>query len=584
MEDSHYTVLARRFRPQTFVEVVGQQHVSQALQNAIQGGRVAHAYLFTGVRGVGKTSMARILAKTLNCPDAQDGCPCNACEICEGISAGNDVDVMEIDGASNNGVDDVRLLRSNVNVKSMRTKYKIYIIDEVHMLSKPAFNALLKTLEEPPPNVKFVFCTTEPNKLPDTILSRCQRFDFATIETSNIIGRLQEIVGAEGFTVDPAALELVARRAAGSMRDSQSLLDQVLAFGEDRITADDVHRLLGTAVDERLIEMLDALIQRRRDSVLELFDRALADGVQLDDLVDQLLNYFRDLMVLAAGAENVTPMSVSLDHRGKLAEQAEQWGLQTIVAALQILAETKTRMLSVSFGRALTELALIRIALLEELDRLEDMIEGLKSGSDFSGSGQPQSPQKKSTRSRASLGAGGESKATPNRGNAEKKTKNGDDLGQQAATTAPQKIYHVQFQKGCERELWSQVVSLINDMLKDHVKAISNVAISGPNHLELAFPRSYHFSKQYCERPEVLGRLETLAAKVTGQPIRIAFRLVEEEPGAQVKTTSNREALDSRSASRHEPVTNLFVEQVKSVFGAKVIDVKEISSHLPERE
>jgi DNA polymerase-3 subunit gamma/tau len=584
MEDSHYTVLARRFRPQTFVEVVGQQHVSQALQNAIQGGRVAHAYLFTGVRGVGKTSMARILAKSLNCPDAQDGGPCNACEICEGISAGNDVDVMEIDGASNRGIDDVRLLRSNVNVKSMRTKYKIYIIDEVHMLTKEAFNALLKTLEEPPPNVKFIFCTTEPNKLPDTILSRCQRFDFATIETSSIIGRLQEIVGAEGFTVDPAALELVARRAAGSMRDSQSLLDQVLAFGEDRITADDVHRLLGTAVDERLIEMLDALIQRRRDSVLELFDRALADGVQLDELVDQLLNYFRDLMVLAAGAESVTLMSVSLDHRGKLAEQAEQWGLQTIVAALQILAETKTRMFRVSFGRALTELALIRIALLEELDRLEDMIQGLKSGSDFSGSGQPQSPQKKSTRSRASLGAGGGSKATPNRGNAEKKTINGDDLGQQVATTAPQKISHVKFQKGCERELWSQVVSLINDMLKDHVKAISNVAISGPNHLELAFPRSYHFSKQYCERPEVLGRLETLAEKVTGQPIRIAFRLVEEEPDAQVKSTSNREALDSRSASRHEPVTNLFVEQVKSVFGAKVIDIKEISSHLPERE
>ena len=224
-QSAHYTVLARRFRPTTFADVVGQQHIAQALQNAIKSGRVAHAYLFTGARGVGKTSTARILAKALNCPQAADGVPCNACEICDGISAGNDVDVLEIDGASNRGIDDIRSLRANVNVKSMRTKYKLYIIDEVHMLTREAFNALLKTLEEPPPNVKFVFCTTEPNKVPDTILSRCQRFDFATIETTNIVGRLQTIAESEGFEVEPDALELVARRATGSMRDSQSLFD-----------------------------------------------------------------------------------------------------------------------------------------------------------------------------------------------------------------------------------------------------------------------------------------------------------------------------------------------------------------------
>ena len=183
---SEYTVLARRYRPRGFADVVGQEHVAQALKNAINSSRVAHAYLFTGARGVGKTSMARILAKSLNCPHAVNGDPCNECDICESIARGSDVDVQEIDGASNRGIDDIRQLRANVNVRSMRTRYKVYIVDEVHMLTKEAFNALLKTLEEPPPSVKFVFCTTEPNKLPDTILSRCQRFDFGTIETASM--------------------------------------------------------------------------------------------------------------------------------------------------------------------------------------------------------------------------------------------------------------------------------------------------------------------------------------------------------------------------------------------------------------
>eukprot|EP00913_Durusdinium_trenchii_P023389 g21967.t1 len=364
----HYTVLARRFRPQTFDDVIGQQHVAQSLQNAIRSGRVAHAYLFTGARGVGKTSMARILAKALNCPNANDGVPCNACEICDGISSGNDVDVQEIDGASNRGIDDIRTLRANVNVKSMRTSHKVYIIDEVHMLTKEAFNALLKTLEEPPPNVKFVFCTTEPNKVPDTILSRCQRFDFSTIETQNIVMRLKQIADAEGFEVEPAALELVARRAAGSMRDSQSLFDQLLAFGEEKIAAADVHRMLGTAADDRLIVIVDALANRRRDLVLQELDATLVSGVELGELVVQLVNYFRDLMVLAGGADTVPLLGVSDSSREVLQKQADAWGLSAIVTGLEILIEAKSRMFRASFGRALVEMALIRISMLSDLE------------------------------------------------------------------------------------------------------------------------------------------------------------------------------------------------------------------------
>src|SRR6266851_609157 len=216
-EPAGYTVLARRYRPQQFRDIVGQEPVARALINAVQSNRVAHAYLFTGARGIGKTSTARILAKALNCVQGPTPTPCDQCEICRSITAGEDVDVLEIDGASNRGIDEIREIRQNVQYRPNRTRFKIYIIDEVHMLTKEAFNALLKTLEEPPPHVKFIFATTEVEKVPITILSRCQRFDFAGIALPRIVERLRSIEAKEGLTADDAALELVARRAGGSM-------------------------------------------------------------------------------------------------------------------------------------------------------------------------------------------------------------------------------------------------------------------------------------------------------------------------------------------------------------------------------
>ena len=347
----HYTVLARRYRPQTFDDVVGQAHVARAIKNAIASGRVAHAYLFTGARGVGKTSTARIFAKALNCPNAEGGVPCNECDVCLSIGEGNDVDVLEIDGASNRGIDDIRQLRANVNIRSMRSAAKVYIIDEVHMLTKEAFNALLKTLEEPPPNVKFIFCTTEPQKVPDTILSRCQRFDFGTITSTKIEDRLREIAASENMTVDDEAVAMVARRAAGSMRDSQSLFDQLLAFGGERITAEDVHRLFGTAADERVVSLMQAVVEGDRAGALSQLDEALDSGVRLDALADQIVAYLRDLLVLAAGAGELPLSSVSDASRETLAGQAEAWGLRTATAAMQILADTKLKMARTVHGR-----------------------------------------------------------------------------------------------------------------------------------------------------------------------------------------------------------------------------------------
>src|SRR5687767_8566282 len=240
-----YQVLARKYRPQRFEDLVGQEPVSRALQNAVASGRVAHAFLFTGVRGVGKTTTARLLAKALNCESGPTAKPCNQCDPCREITSGVDLDVLEMDGASNNSVDDVRRLQESIPYRPARDRYKIVIVDEVHMLSTGAFNAFLKTLEEPPPHVKFIFATTESHKVPITIRSRCQRYDFRLIPQAVVSGKIRDILGTEGIRADDAAVAMVAREAAGSMRDALTLLDQIVALGGNDLRGEEVARALG---------------------------------------------------------------------------------------------------------------------------------------------------------------------------------------------------------------------------------------------------------------------------------------------------------------------------------------------------
>lgn len=598
--EPQYTVLARRFRPQTFTEVVGQERVAQTLRNAIHDGRVAHAYLFTGARGVGKTSMARIFAKALNCPFVKDGVPCNECEQCRGISVGHDVDVSEIDGASNRGIDDIRSLRANVNIKSMRSKYKVYIIDEVHMLTKEAFNALLKTLEEPPPLVKFIFCTTEANKVPDTILSRCQRFDFGTISTDNITIRLRQLAEAEGFQVDEAALDLVARRAAGSMRDSQSLFDQLLAFGSEHITSADVHRLLGTAPDDRLTGLIDALIDRRRDEALQRLDYAMREGVQLEAFTDQLVAYFRDLMVIACGANEVPLLAVGDDCRQILGEQAARWGLQTIATGMQILAEAKGRMQRVSHGRALAELALVRISLLENLDRLDDLIAQLKGGGMSNpASSNPRSlperslPEHQNATARYAPPAIAPPAAIPlpaqppkmapqiPRSPVEKKNESAEQKPPAVmptelaapASAAEGKKPVIEWKPGNENDLQSILADRLNDMVGTSVRRAKSLAIIGPNVLEIAIPMNYDVERRTLDRPETVSRLEAIVGELTGESIRIRFRTAEAvesaaKPVAATTPLTRVQIVDNPEDS--------FLQEVTEVFGVKSWKVKEL--------
>jgi len=377
-ESAAYQVVARRYRPQRFADLVGQEHVARGLSGAIESGRIGHAYLFTGARGVGKTSAARIYAKALECERGPAAEPCNDCDSCRAIAAGQDVDVVEIDAASNRGIDEIRQLRQNVAVRPARGRFKIYIIDEVHMLTREAFNALLKTLEEPPQHVKFVLCTTEPEKLPITILSRCQRFDFTTVDTGSIAGRLAQIVEAEGADVSPEALTLIARRAAGSMRDSQSLLEQLLGSSSGPIGVDEVHALIGTGREERIGELVAAIAAREPARGLAALDASLQGGADPGGVLDQLIAALRECLLASVGCDP-SMLTRSQGLGVDLAALGGSMGTATLLAMLQILDQSLSRMRTSGHAALLAEMAVIRLATLEDLESVSAAVDRLAS-------------------------------------------------------------------------------------------------------------------------------------------------------------------------------------------------------------
>ncbi|MGD2176103.1 MAG: DNA polymerase III subunit gamma/tau [Candidatus Brocadiaceae bacterium] len=380
-----YVVFARKYRPQRFEEVVGQDHIARTLQNAVQTDRVAHAYLFCGSRGVGKTTMARILAKALNCAEGPTPDPCCECESCRRIATGDDIDVMEIDGASNNSVDQVRELRQNVRLAPSHSRFKVYYIDEVHMLSDSAFNALLKTLEEPPAHVKFIFATTEPQKLPETVKSRCQRFDFRRISDADIVGTLREVSGKEGLQMQEGAAAMIARAARGSMRDALGTLDQLAAFGEE-VRMEDVLDVLG-AVDARVLERLvDAVAGEDAASALQAAHEALFGGVDVEDFADQLSRYLRDLLVACYCEPGDSLLAGAVADAATLQRQSELFTPEQITYMVQLLREAKLRARRDTTGRIAVELALIKMSRLSELVPLQEAL-GELSGSGPSGAG-----------------------------------------------------------------------------------------------------------------------------------------------------------------------------------------------------
>lgn len=369
-----YLVLARKWRPQTFSDLIGQEHVSQTLKNAIDTGRVAHAFLFTGARGVGKTSSARILAKTLNCEQGPTTEPCNSCPACKEITDGNSVDVFEIDGASNNGVDEIRELRDNVKYLPSHSRYKIFIIDEVHMLSNSAFNALLKTLEEPPPHIKFIFATTEPHKVPITILSRCQRFDFKRIPLAMIVARLRYIVDQEQVSMSDTALAMVARKGDGSMRDSLSTLDQVLAFCGENVDDAAVVDILGVVDRQLLIEVVRFIIARDTAGLMALIARVDASGCNMRNFCNELIVQMRALLLLNSAPKSADLLDLSELEIKESLDLARGCDLVTLQRFISILLKTDSEMAHSSFSRLLLEMALIRMATISPVVSVDELL------------------------------------------------------------------------------------------------------------------------------------------------------------------------------------------------------------------
>jgi DNA polymerase-3 subunit gamma/tau len=384
-----YQVIARKFRPQVFEDVVGQKPIVQTLQNAIRMDRIGHAYLFSGPRGVGKTTTARILAKGLNCAQGPTITPCNACPSCQEIASGKSIDVFEIDAASNTGVDNIRELRESAKYAAARSRYKIFIIDEVHMLSTSAFNALLKILEEPPPHVIFIMATTERHKVPATILSRCQQFIFRTISSAEIQAHLRQITDREGVKIDDRALTYIVKAAEGSMRDAQSLLDQIISFSGQEVVDEDVRDVLGFIPSEILDRTLEALAARDAQALLENVSIVIDQGLNIQQYVREFIGRVRDLLVLKLGLEE--EILGSAEERRALADRAGAFSEQDLIRFFDMLLRLETELRWTSQPRFHLEIAFIKLAKIAHVRDIEEVIRELKGGA-------PQAPKAVSVR------------------------------------------------------------------------------------------------------------------------------------------------------------------------------------------
>ncbi len=401
-----YTVLARKYRSQTFDDLVGQEAIATTLKNAVAGDRVHHGYLFTGTRGVGKTSAARILAKALNCSkhEVATPTPCCECESCRLIAEGGDIDVIEIDAASNTGVDNIRDLRDNASYRPARSRFKIYIIDEVHMLSTGAFNALLKTLEEPPNHVKFIMATTEVQKVPATIVSRCQRFDFRSIAIDAIDGHLRNLLSLEGLEADDAVVRRVARLANGSMRDGLSILDQLLSFGAKALTVEVMEDILPASHDAQVAALFDHVADQEPGEALVCVEQALSSGQTMERFSESVVEHLRTLMLLNVCGAETEMVDVPQTVREQLVTQSQRFDAPTYVYMIGLMEEVRRSVRTSAVARALIDAAMVRLAMaanFSDIQTLLDQVGGAPSGETRRPTANPTAPKTATPRTTA---------------------------------------------------------------------------------------------------------------------------------------------------------------------------------------
>lgn len=571
-----YVVLARKYRPQSFDDFVGQEAIAQTLRNAVDSDRVAHAYLFSGDRGLGKTSMVRVFAKALNCEKGPTGNPCNKCASCLAIHRGDDMDVVEIDGASHRTVDEISEVLQNVKYRPSRSRFKIYIIDEVHMLSTHAFNALLKTLEEPPPHVKFFFATTEANKVLDTIKSRCQRFDFRRIPAPAIAERLGQICKAEKMKADEPALMAIARSAKGSMRDSLSLLDQLMSFCGKGITAADVQHILGLVTDEKIAGLVDAIAGGDRGQVLKEFDALMGKGADVLDLLDQLTDYFRDLMVVAACKGDIELVKNKVSDAETVLRQSKLFPAETLIYMIQVLSEARRRVREGLDARLVGEMMLVRLAGVGDLKPLSEILRKLDAMEAAAPRGNPaiappagrvsapsprayDSAQKKTTEPAVAEAVPPPAESEPAPEAAPKPPP------AHAPGAAPLDL-------GGMKRQWGEVVNRLKSRKRSlgYFLSEGQVESVGDDCVMVGFAPKCGTHRKMLEDRENKDLLEQCIAEVYGQRFQVKFSTLAERSEAPVEGPPPRRA-NPHEVLEKEPMVKKAVE----MFGGRIVRVEE---------
>ena len=507
-----YTVLARKYRSQTFADVVGQDPIAQTLKNAIETGRVAHAYLFTGTRGVGKTTMARVLAKALNCRASNEPTttPCCKCDSCIAVSTGEDIDVIEIDGASNNRVDEIRELRENAIYRPARGRYKIYIIDEVHMLTTAAFNALLKTLEEPPEHVKFILATTEPNKVLATIQSRCQRFDFSNITPKVIAEQLKSVLKQEKIKYEEDLILPLARMANGSMRDALSLLDRLISTGAQPLTSNLLEEFLGRPNAEKVHRLVERIAEGDAAGTLTATEELTCTGLGEAQIADALIESMRDLLVLRSAGTDTDLLILTADQKAKAIELAKKFDAAALIYNITALEKLRWTIRNSDTPRALLDASLLRFALSEHFLNVDELIFRIQGGP------APAAKKKIPVETKPVI----KPPALPARPEEEEWALGSAASGSQAPAVPTSLV-----------ESWPEILAMMAGKLGNGTASLLNG--STPRELKddtltIEFPAGARIQKQMCEGN---GRAEQIAAALSehlGTPVRIKFELTAE--------------------------------------------------------
>ena len=545
-----YTVLARKYRSQTFDDVVGQEPIAQTLKNAIKTGRVAHAYLFAGTRGIGKTTMARVLAKALNCLtfDEPTTEPCCKCESCIAVNIGEDIDVIEIDGASNRGIENIRELRQNAIYRPARSRYKIYIIDEVHMLTTESFNALLKTLEEPPEHVKFIFATTEPNKVIATIQSRCQRFDFNNISPAAIAGHLGGILKLEKIKYEDDLVLPLAKMANGSMRDGLSLLDRLISTGGEPLTGKMLEEFLGCPNSEKVYNLISKMGDSDAAGTLAAIDDLINTGVGEPQIVDSLIDCMRDLMVVKSTGAQTELLTLTSEQQKRVVELAEKFDVAGLIYNITALEKLRWTIKNSDTARALLEASLLRFALSEHFLNVDSLISELKAG-------QGRDIKKKIT-------------VNP-------KPATQTSIEHAEPTTTPQVDLSSLADVDSIKNSWGSILEVISSEIGKVSGGLLNS--TEPRRFEdgvltIGFGLGGEMQKRMCESNGRTEAIESLLSKQFGRSVKLKFELTGNK---QVETKSDSKQAQTSSQKRKGIVNDPAVKAVIIGLGATITGIDE---------